>query len=402
MLGTAPVVLAHFGWVSVAGLLLNVVGIPCTGVALSAAVAMELVGGLWPLAGAAFGSTADLFVDGLLMTSRWGTEWLSWAGLRIADPSVWTLGALAAGIVGIAQWPRPRLRWRCLLCTLLLAVGGVWSGAVGRGADPTLDLIFFDVGQGDALLVSAPGGKHIMVDTGPRSFGGGSAAAYDVLPYLEQRGIRRLDAVVITHPDGDHLGGLPSILKEVTVERVLHSGQRVETDLYRKTRALLDQHDVSGQAVDRGDAFSVGSVRMQVLGPPSNPSRQGIETENGRSVVLHLAYGETDVLLPGDVEARAERDLVRTYGHQLASRVVKIPHHGSSTSSTSSFVRAAVDSPAVPKAVVSVGESNQFGMPSEEVLSRWKQAGASVESTAEGGAVWLRSDGRDIWEVAWR
>lgn len=402
MLGTAPVLLYHFGWVSAAGLLLNVVGIPCTGLALSSALAMEMVGGLWPMVGAVFGSTADLFVEGLLFVSRWGTEWFSWAGIRMANPEAWTLGALTAGVVGLAQWPRPRLRWRSLLCALLLATGGVWADITSQNAGATLDLLFFDVGQGDALLVSTPSGKHVMVDTGPRSFGGSSAAAYSVLPYLKQRGINHLEVLVVTHPDSDHLGGLPSILTTVSVGRVLHSGQQVDTDLYERTRRLMKRHGIPGQAVDRGRVLRVGEARLQVLGPPAAPSKRGIDSENGRSVVLHLAYGDTDVLLPGDVEAKAERDLVRSYGEQLESRVVKVPHHGSSTSSTRPFVEAIVDSSEETRAVVSVGQSNRFGMPDEKVLERWRTSGASVRSTAGEGAVWLRSDGENVWAVQWK
>jgi competence protein ComEC len=320
----------------------------------------------------------------------------------MATPEFWTLGALTAAIVAVAQWPRPRLRWRCLLCALLLATGGVWTDVVNENGGPALDLVFFDVGQGDALLVSTPTGEHILVDTGPRSFGGGSAVEYSVLPYLKQRGIDRLNAVVVTHPDGDHLGGLPSILRTVSVGRVLHSGQQVDTDLYGRTRRLMKEHGVSERAVKRGDAFRVGNVRFQVLGPPARPLRRGIESENGRSVVLHLAYGETDLLLPGDVEATAEQDLVRTYGSQLASRVVKVPHHGSETSSTPLFVETAVDSSGKTRAVVSVGQSNRFGMPDPNVLERWRAKGASVQSTAEDGAVWLRSDGEGVWEVQWK
>jgi len=402
MLGTAPVLLYHFGWVSAAGLLLNVLGIPCTGLALSAAVAMEAVGGLWPMVGAAFGSAADLLVDGLLLTSRLGAEWFSWAGIRVANPDMWTIGALMAGIVSLAQWPRPRLRWRCILCALMLGVGGIWVGIVNGEADPTLDLVFFDVGQGDALLVSTPSGQHVMVDTGPRSFGGGSAASYSVLPFLKRRGIDHLDAVVVTHPDGDHLGGLSSILNEVSVGRVVHSGQKVDTDLYAETRELMDRLEVSEHVVNRGDVFTFGNARMQVLGPPAEPSRHGIESENGRSVVLHLAYGTTAVLLPGDVERGDERDLVRSYGQPLASDVVKVPHHGSETSSTEPFVRTSAGTSGETRAVVSVGKSNRFGMPSKEVLGRWRKEGAVVQSTARAGAVWLRSDGKDVWEVQWK
>jgi competence protein ComEC len=402
-LGTAPVLLWHFGWVSIGGLLLNVPGIPCTGLALSAALGMVTAGGLWSGAAAAFGSTADLFVRGLLLTARWGAEWLGWAGLRVSRPGPWGLGALFAGTVALAQWPRPRHRWRCVACGLLLLVGGVWTSVLGRGAEPTLDVLFFDVGQGDAALVTAPDGSRLLVDTGPRSMDGTAAASYSILPYLEARGIRRLETIVVTHPDEDHLGGLPSLLREVSVGRVLHSGQRVDTDLYRDSREALRRTGTPSRSVGRGDAFSVGkSVRAQVLGPPANPHRHGIDGTNGRSVVLHLRYGRTDVLLPGDVEAAAERSLVRAYDEQLDARVVKVPHHGSATSSTSPFVDHAVDDDGGITAVVSVGSSNQFGMPVPDVIDRWTAEGATVRTTARAGAVWLRSNGEDVWAVSWR
>ena len=401
-LGTAPVLLAHFGWVSGAGLLLNVFGIPCTGLALSAALGMVVVGEVGTVVGGAFGSTADLFVRGLLLTSRWGAEWFGWMGLRWADPGPWLLGALLAGTATLAQWPRPRHRWRCVIVGLLLLAGGVWTGAVGRDSRGTLDVLFFDVGQGDAVLVTTPGGERLLVDTGPQSPTGSAAVSSTVLPYLRRRGVGHLDLVVITHPDEDHLGGLPALLKEVSIGRVLHSGQRAETDLYRRSRRLLRRRDVPAAPVDRGDAFPVGgSVRVQVLGPPVRPGRRGVDGENGRSVVLHLAYGHADVLLPGDVEVAAERDLVRTYGGQLASRIVKVPHHGSETSSTEGFVERVVSERGT-EAVVSVGESNPFGMPDSSVVARWRSNGAHVRTTARAGAVWLRSDGRKVWEVEWK
>jgi competence protein ComEC len=403
-LGTAPALLWHFGWVSVAGLVLNVPGIPCTGLALSAGLGAVVVGGFWPGVGAAFGSTADLFVRGLLVVARWGTEWLGWAGLQVPRPGPWVLGALVAASVALAQWPRPRHRWRAVACSLLFLVGGVWTTVLGRGGDPTLDVLFFDVGQGDAVLVTTPEGDRMLVDTGPRVPGGGAAAARSVLPYLEARGVQHLETIVITHPDDDHLGGLPFLLREVSIGRVLHSGQSAATELYRDSRRLLRRAGTASRAVGRGDAFRLGAaVRVQVLGPPARPARHGIEGENGRSVVLHLSYGRTDVLLPGDVEAAAERSLVRAYGKQLSARGVKVPHHGSASSSTGRFVEHVVpDGKTTATAVVSVGESNRFGMPSPEVVARWASRGARVRQTAREGAVWLRSNGRTLWPVRWR
>jgi competence protein ComEC len=265
-----------------------------------------------------------------------------------------------------------------------------------------MDVVFFDVGQGDAVLITGPEDRRLLVDTGPRS-PDGSAAAYTILPYLRQRGVEHLETVVITHPDEDHLGGLPAILRELSVGRVLHSGQRADTDLYEESRALLEKKGTRSRSVDRGDQFQVGgSIVARVLGPPQKPDRWGIENENGASVVLHLAYGRTDVLLPGDVERAAEQGLVQTYGDQLASHVVKVPHHGSETSSTPAFVEAAADESVQTRAVVSVGADNPYGMPDSTVLSRWQSRVDTVYSTARTGAVWFRSDGVSIQGVEWQ
>jgi competence protein ComEC len=402
ILGTAPVLLYHFGWVSVAGLLLNMAGIPFTGLALSAAILTATVGGLWAFAGAAFGSAADLFVRGLLATSRYGAEWFSWAGLRMAAPDPWALGALVAGLIALAQWPRPRNRWRWIVVGLFLAMASVWQGPFGRDARPTLDVVSFDVGQGGAALVSTPQGSHVLVDAGPRS-PQGSAAEFAVLPYLDRWGIHRLDAVLVTHPDEDHLGGLPTLLREVSVGRVVDNGWPADTELYEETQSLIDRKEVSRQVVQRGDTLAVDSaVRIEVLSPPRHPEQHGIEERNDASLVLRFSYGNVDVLFPGDVETAGEQDLVRAYGSQLGSRIVKVPHHGSITSSSLDFVRAATAQDERSSAVVSVGRGEQYGMPSPEVMSRWEGHGANVYSTAQGGAVWLRTDGRTVWEVAWR
>jgi competence protein ComEC len=401
ILGTAPVLLFHFGWVSVAGVLLNVVGIPCTGLALSAAILMVTTGGLWSLTGASFGSAADLFVQGLLATSRYGAEWFSWAGIRMATPDLWVLGALVAVLIALAQWPRPRLRWRWIIIVLAFAVLSVWDGVVGRESGPTLEAVFFDVGQGGATLLTTPEEHRVLVDAGPRS-PNGSAAEFVILPYLERWGIQELDAVVVTHPDEDHLGGVPTLLKEVSVDRVVDNGRSADTELYDEFERLLEGSGASRRTTRRGDSLVAGpSVRMRILAPARDGGRR-IETKNNASVVLRVSYGDVDFLLPGDVEAKAEKELVLAYGEQLESEVVKVPHHGSSTSSTPSFVQAVSGSKEEEShAVVSVGREGQYGMPHETVVTRWEDYGAEVYSTAENGAVWMRTDGQEVWQVDW-
>jgi len=398
ILGTAPILLYHFGWVSIAGLLLNMVGIPCTGLGLSSAIVAVMAGGMSAMVAAPFGSAADLFMQGLLATSRYGASWFSWAGVRMPVPDLWGLGALAAGLVALTQWPRPRIRWRWVIAALLLATVSAWAPAVRSGASPTLDVIFFDVGQGDAVLLKTPLDRHVLVDTGPRS-PSSAAVEFTVLPFLERWGIQKLDLVAITHSDEDHLGGLPTLLSEVSVGRVVHNGRPADTELYEETLRQLRRESVTWKAVHRRDTIRVGSsLHLDVLGPPTEKE---FDSENNMSLVLKARYGRVDMLLPGDVEAPAERRLVRTYGQQLESLLVKIPHHGSQTSSTPQFIDA-VSSPERTHAVVSVGEGDQYNMPSETVLRRWQRSGASVHSTARRGAVWMRTNGRDVWQVRWK
>ncbi|WP_263784285.1 DNA internalization-related competence protein ComEC/Rec2 [Salinibacter grassmerensis] len=398
ILGTAPVLLYHFGWVSVAGLLLNMVGIPCTGLALTSAIATVAVGGVWTTAAASFGSAADLFLRGLLATSKYGAAWGSWAGIRMPTPSVWELLALGAGLIAVAQWPRPRLRWRWIIVGGFFMVGSVWGPVVGSGSAPTLDVVFFDVGQGDAVLLKTSSDHHILIDTGPRS-PSGAAAEYVVLPFLKRWGIRRLDLVVISHSDEDHLGGLPALLRAVKVSRLAHNGRSADTELYDETRRLLRQKSITHQPVERRDTLQVGpSIRVKVLSPPEQSSFQ---TENNASVVLEVAYGDVNVLLPGDIEKAAERNLVRTYGEKLEGNVVKVPHHGSETSSHPAFVDSATDSTQT-HAVVSVAQNQQYEMPNANVIRRWKVHGNRLHSTATSGAVWIKANGKATRRWQWR
>ena len=398
ILGTAPVLLYHFGWVSVAGLLLNMVGIPCTGLALTSAIATVAVGGLWPTAAASFGSAADVFLQGLLATSRYGAAWFSWAGIRMATPDLWELTALGAGLIAVAQWPRPRLRWRWIVIGGLFMTASVWGPVVGGGTAPTLDIVFFDVGQGDAALLKTPSDHHVLIDAGPRS-PSGATAEFAVLPFLRRWGIRRLDLVVVSHSDADHLGGLPTLLQAVRVDRVVHNGRSVDTDLYSQTRRLLRRNGVSRQAAHRGDTLQMdSSIRAEVLSPSG---RSTLATENNASVVLRVEYGDVNILLPGDIEKAIEQNLVRTYGEKLLGHVVKVPHHGSETSSRPSFVRSASDSTQT-HAVVSVGHSSRYGMPDARVIRRWRREARQVHSTADRGAVWMRTDGKEVWRLQWQ
>ncbi len=394
-LGTAPVLLHHFGFVALGGLVLNTIAIPLTAVGLTAGLLMLFAAPMFAPGAAAFGAAADASIRVLTETATFGATWMG-AGAHLANPSGWTLASILAAVAVIAQFPRPKHRWRLVVAACLLATLGFIHDLARSKSSPTLEVLFLDVGQGDAILVSTPDEHHMLVDAGPSSpFS--DAGESVVVPHLKHVGIDKLDVVVVTHPDSDHLGGVPSVVKSVEIGRFIHSGRSSESNLFVRSRRILQKNGVPSSPVVVGDSIALGDhVLVSALGPPGASVSASWE-ENDASVVLMISFGKTRILLPGDVEHAGEQWLVKRFGSRLASDLVKVAHHGSSTSSTPVFVKATTsDSSRHPLAVIPVGRFNQFGMPVPDVLTRWQVHTDSLFRTDIHGSVRVLSDGQRI------
>lgn len=394
-IGTMPVLLHHFGYASFAGLILNLAAIPLTAVTLGAGLLTVLTPG-W--LAETFGALTGLSVELLTATAEVGAGLFTWTVVEGRLSSAWMLGAFVLILGALAQWPRPRLRWRLIVGAVLLVTSGVWID-LGRGTHRAdLEVVFFDVGQGDAALIALPNRRHLLIDTG---VGGAytDRGARTVRAHLDRFGIRRLDAVVVTHPHSDHLGGLPSLLRHVDIGTVYHGGEGTATDLHTEAIHLLDSLRIPDRIVQAGMTIDLDpSVRIQVLSP--TPRLVGLGEANEGSVVLRMQYGKTTMLFAGDAETEAERHLVSRYGPLLPSDLIKVAHHGSPTSSTLDFVQHVTRGTA-PLAVVSVGRTNRYGLPSPAVVERWRSSGAAVHTTGVEGAVWVRSNGSQVTTVPW-
>jgi competence protein ComEC len=397
-LGTAPLVLYHFGQLPLSGLALNLAAIPLTAGVLLAGLLCVLAAPL-PLAADAFAAVTEWTCAGLLAVGREGDARLGWSLVEgyVRDP--WLMAALVLALLAFALARRPRARWGLSAAGLGCCVLSVWAAVFRGDARPYLDAVFFDVGQGDAALLSLPGGGHVLVDAGlrvPYADWGERV----VVPHLRRFGVRHLDALVLTHPHADHIGGARAVLEAVPVGRLVHAGPEEGGALWQALLHLADSLGVPQQVVRAGDTLALDpAVRLRVLSP-DGPPPPWLGPNEG-SVVLRVEHGAASFLLTGDAEAGAEAVLAARYGGALASTVVKVGHHGSRTSSTAPFVAAAAD-PGTAFAVVSVARRNRYGLPDEEPLGRWTAAGADVLLTAEEGAVWLRSDGQCVRRVDWR
>ena len=259
-----------------------------------------------------------------------------------------------------------------------------------------LEVSVLDVGQGDSIFVAFPNGRTMLIDGGGQAGierVGTSRTGIDigeevVSPYLWSRGLKQLDTVVLTHAHHDHLDGLHSVLQNFTVSELWIGRDEVSAAL----ASLLAEARARGVAIKhevRGDKFDWGGIEGEALWPADATSAPA--AANDDSVVLRLSDGPVRFLLSGDIEKKVESALVENHA-PLAVDFLKVPHHGSKSSSTEAFLAAVA--PRV--AVVSVGEANAFGHPAQAVVERYEQSGVRLLRTDRDGAVTALTDGHSL------
>jgi len=289
---------------------------------------------------------------------------------------------------------------------LLLLIPLLWWGIVHTlRPDPDrgkLRVCVLDVGQGDCIVVETPSGRTLVIDGGgvndeTRPEDGADVGERVVVPYLHTRGINRVDVLVLTHPHGDHVGGLVSVLREEPVGVVLDGTVLpYPTPAYLaflagvKSRHLACRHACRGMRLNLGDG-----VTADVLNPPSSGTPYGVNpdnsTVNNYSVVLRLTYGRTHFLLMGDAETAAEQNM-QDAGSDLTADVLKAGHHGAANASSEAFL-ARVH----PRyAAISCGRHNHFGHPAPATLARFAANAIQTFRTDQNGAITFQSDGQTI------
>lgn len=252
--------------------------------------------------------------------------------------------------------------------------------------DGRLHVVFLDVGQGDAIFIQTPSGKQVLIDGGPSETVLLSQLGRQ-MPFWD----RTLDVMVLTHPDSDHITGLVGVLERYWVDRVLFREVEIDSEVHTYWLQLVADEGAVVYQGETGLRLTLDpGLEMEVLHPAAQLVSGTEADSNNNSVVARLVYGQVSVLLPGDIEAAVERQLVAD-GAALESTVLKAGHHGSCTSTTHEFLEA-VDPEVV---VVSVGADNDFGQPCAEVLERLE--GLLVFRTDKDGVVEVISDGGRVW-----
>ena len=390
-----PVGALTFSRVTFAGLGLNFLAIPLMGVAQIAGMAVVPAAMASRTLAAIAGWIAHLGAAGLVQSADL-VRWAPALTYRVAPPA-WIV--VAAYYVSAAVWwhvPRASSRAISRSAALVACGAALWilvdphTVAASRG-DSRLHVTFLDVGQGDSAYVVFPRGSTLLVDAGGLS----ASSTFDigdrvVAPVLRDAGFRRVDRVALTHGDPDHIGGAASILREFRPREVWEG---IPVPRFQPLTALRIAAHMAGARwanVYRGDRVEIDGVEVVAQHPaPADWERQKVRNDD--SLVLELRWRDVSVLLTGDIGKGVERDVAAAIP-PARLRVVKIPHHGSLTSSTPLFLAALH-----PRIVVaSAGRGNHFGHPVPEVLERYRAIGAEVFRTDQDGAVMVNTDGKSI------
>ena len=385
-----PISAFVFQRITVAGLAINLAAVPCMAIVQIAATLTAAADWLHLEAIAGVAGWITHFAVRGLVDSASLVDWVPWVTWRVPSPAMVVMAMYYVAVIG---WFMARQAKLSRMLATVAVVTLLWMAIAPatlarRFGDGRLHLTMIDVGQGDAMLITLPNGRTLMVDTGGVSLGGAFDIGDRVLgPALRHRGLGRIDYLAVTHGDPDHLGGALSLVRDFDPLEVWYGTYVNNHEPSMRLQAAAARHRAGWRWLVAGDRIEAGGVEMRVHHPkPADWERQRVRNDD--SLVIELRYGRVSMLLTGDIGIDVERELLPTLD-LLPIVVLKAPHHGSSTSSSEEFIQALK-----PRLVlISCGRANPYGHPTAAVMARYDAAGAAVLRTDLNGQIEVTTDG---------
>lgn len=270
-----------------------------------------------------------------------------------------------------------------MLFVILACVFYIPCGEKVFAKSPELAVHFINVGEGDSTLLTCDG-EAMIVD-----FGIGENKE-NLLDYLKSQGVEKLKYAVGTHPHGDHMGAMSHIIENIPIDKIMLTKHESDEPFYLRTKRDIKKHHIPVIHPKAGKKFKLGKAKIKVLAP----LKKKYKSDNDYSLVLKVVYKKISFLLTGDAEGVSEHEMLKKYKHGLRSTILKVGHHGSTTSSTKKFIKAV--NPGV--AIISVGP-NKFGHPHDKILKRYEKLGIKVKRTDVDGTIVAKTNGKKVyWE----
>lgn len=400
-IGTGPLIAASFFRTYPMGILIGPFAVGLVSLIVAVGMMSVCVGFIWfPLAKlVALLNHAIISVFLALI----GTFGQTWGVVKLTPPTFGIFVLYGAVCLGITHWRFVYKQFR--IATLIgLSVVAIWVwNAAFHEKGRLLEVVTLDVGQGDAAVVRFPDNRTMLIDGGIRrkyyDAQKQKMVDYDIgqriiEPYFDTHGIRKLDMVVLTHPDLDHGGGLGYILENFKVSRVLGiSDMLLDSQTHQRLQTIAKARDIPYAFPYAGEIALTPTATLNLLHPIDPASTNLLDDDkNDDSLVIKLTYGEVDILFTGDIGKEAEDRLIASR-QDLRSEILKVPHHGSRTSSSESFL----DAVQPLCAIFSLGAGNRYNFPHDDVVARYQARGCLQWRTDQAASIILRTDGRRCW-----
>ena len=401
ILGTGPLIAFHFYRAYPLGIIVGPFAVGLVSLIVSVGMASVCIGFIsLPLAKLLALVNHVIISIFLKLIGIFGQEW---GILKVVPPTLGLIIVYIAICLGITYWRHVYKQWKTasLIGLSVLAIW-VWDSAFHEKGR-LLEIVTLDVGQGDAAIIRFPDRRTMLID------GGIQHSYYDqkrqreieydvgeriIEPYLDAHGIRKLDLVMLTHPDIDHGGGLAHILQNFKVKRILGIPDiALDSQIHQRLRSIAKARDIPYTFPYASEIKLTPTATLSLLHPIDKVSTNLMDKDkNDDSLVMKLSYGEVDILFTGDIEAKGENRLIKSR-QDLRSEIIKVPHHGSQTSSSARFLDAVQ-----PRyAIFSLGQRNRFQFPHADVVARYQERNCVQLRTDQLGAITLKTDGRRCW-----